>query len=91
MAVREYESWLLWGYDDDRRRSVKAMDPETAPRDAKGALRRLVPGYAPSTHQLEQTRRCDLSAVWAASRSFDKLVRSLAALVGSSVPLRPAR
>ncbi len=90
MASREYESWLLWAHPHALRAKVKATNPESAPRDAKKALDRILGGYAPSTHQLAQTRACDLHAIWAASDSSDKFVRSLADLVGVAAPTRPS-
>lgn len=89
MACREYESWVLWGYDPEARARVKALDPETNPRDAKKALARLRPGYTPSAGQEAVTRALNLSVVWSRSNSFDKLVRSVADLVGREVPARP--
>jgi len=91
MASREFESWLLWGFPAGDRDRVKASDPERSPRDAKKALQRLVAGYTPTTHQLAETRRMNLAAAWAASDSFDKLVRSVAALIGKRPPERPTR
>lgn len=90
MACREFESWVLWGYPVDDRRRVRALDPEVAPRDAKGALQRLRPGYKPSVHQREVVQTLPLPAVWAASDSFDKLVRSVSDLVGVRPPPRPS-
>jgi hypothetical protein len=89
MACREYESWLLWAFPAAEQERAKAVNPESAPRDAKKALEKLVPGYTPPTHQLEQTRRLDLAAVWALSDSFDKFVRSIAVLLQVSPPARP--
>lgn len=91
MACREFESWLLWGFPAADRARVHAANPEHTPRDAKRVLGRLVPGYTPTTHQLSQTRSLQLDAVWAGSDSFDKFVRSVATLTGSSTPLRPQR
>jgi hypothetical protein len=81
MAVREYEGWLLWNIDDAVLQANGIPDPESK-RDAKGALRRIVRGYSPTTHQLELTRQLDVSRVRDRSRSFDKLVRTLATLFG---------
>lgn len=91
MACREFESWFLWGYPDEARQRVRAMDPERSPRDAKGALARLQPGYTPSVGQAAAVRELDLRRVWSRSDSFDKLVRSVAELVGRVPPLRPHR
>ncbi len=87
MAVREYESWLLWNVDDDKLKERGVTDPEQK-RDAKGAMKLVVPGYAPTTHQLELTRKLDVDRVRCRSRSFDKLVRSLATLFGVTAPNR---
>lgn len=89
MASREYESWLLWGREAAERARARAPDPEVGPSDAKGALRRLEPDYGPTTDQERLTRTLDLPRVWSRSRSFDKLVRSLAWLTGAPVPGRP--
>jgi hypothetical protein len=86
MAVREYEAWLLHGLA--RAASLRAPQID-AKRDAKGLLRRYVPGYRPNLHQLEITRELDIGRCWARSDSFDKLVRSLAAITGAPVPARP--
>jgi hypothetical protein len=91
MASREYESWLLAGYPLAQRTAARAIDPDKAPRDAKRALARLVPDYAPATHQVQVTRNLDLTAAWKTSDSFDKLVRSLAVLVRAPAPARPTR
>lgn len=87
MAVREYEAWLLHGLP--RAASLGPVHID-AKRDAKGLLRRVVPGYRPNLHQLEITRALDLRRCWSRSDSFDKLVRSLASMTGVDVPARPA-
>jgi hypothetical protein len=51
-------------------------------------LKRLVPGYLPTTHQLNETRRIDIALVRKRSDSFDKLVRVLAVLSGTDLPER---
>lgn len=76
MAVREFETWLLLTFPDSRLRA-KAIHAPEAKRDAKGALRRLVPGYAPTTHQVEVVRRVDVARLRRRSMSFDKLVRDV--------------
>lgn len=92
MAAREFESWFLWGRTDHERRRVRAIDPERSPRDAKAAISRLVDGgYRPSSGQLSLVRSLPIGRVWARSDSFDKLVRSIAELVDTAVPLRPGR
>lgn len=79
MPVREFESWLLWSFDDSALTKIKASNPDRI-RDAKGKLERLVPGYTPTTHQLELTWGVDLERLRKLSKSFDKLVRTLAGL-----------
>jgi hypothetical protein len=46
-------------------------------RDAKSELRKLVPGYAPTIHQLDLARQVDIERLRRASDSFDKLVRDV--------------
>lgn len=82
MAVREYETWLLLARDDSSLGAVGLHHPERI-RDAKKALALLVPGYLPTTHQLSETRGIDVSFLRSRSESFDKLVRSIAALCGA--------
>jgi len=89
MASREFESWMLAGYDREVRQAVGAREPERSPRDAKKALARLVSGYAPSTHQTSVVRSIDLARAWAVSESFDKLVRSVSFVTGEIAPRRP--
>jgi len=89
MAVREYESWLLWALDAAVLTAAKLPDPERV-RDAKGALARIDPNYQPSIHQLPRTRALDIKHVTTRSRSFNKLVRELARLSGRPAP-RPLR
>jgi len=86
MAVREFETWLLTAHDEASLQRARITDIEKV-RDAKGVLERLVPGYAPTTHQLMLTRRIDIGAARHRSRSFDKLVRSIASLCGAPAPL----
>jgi len=90
MASREYESWLLSARPREVRKHLGALTPDIAPRNAKKALEKLVRDYTPATGQLYQTREMDLHRAWAVSDSFDKLVRSVAQLVGAKVPARPA-
>lgn len=80
MAVREFESWLLWAQPSEARERAGAANPE-AMRDAKKPLRKIIPGYKPTTHQLALTQKIDIAAVRAQSSSFDKFVRSIASLV----------
>jgi hypothetical protein len=76
MAVREYESWLVHNWPIESRTKAGLGQVEMI-RDAKWALRQLVPDYRPTRHQLEMTRSIDVDRVRSASRSFDKLVRTI--------------
>ena len=87
MAQREYEAWLLVSYTEEQRKTAKVRDPELI-RDAKGELRKLIPGYLPTVHQLAATRKLDIPRVRARSDSFDKLVRALGSLCGVKAPSR---
>jgi hypothetical protein len=81
MAVREYDAWLLLSHTDAELHGAGVRDPERT-RNAKEEMRKLIPGYKPSVHQLDATRRIDVGALRARSESFDKLVRDLAELCG---------
>lgn len=85
MIVREYESWLLLGCDFDSGRGSESI------RDAKGALRKLRPGYMPTIHQDKLTRELNIDRLWELSDSFDKFVRSLACIAELPLPRRPGR
>lgn len=87
MAVREYETWLLLTRDDKALSAAGIHQPDRV-RDAKKSLSALVPGYLPTTHQLSETRGIDVAFLRTRSKSFDKLVRSIAALCGA--PASPA-
>lgn len=76
MAVREFEGWLLWTFDEADLTRIKATNPERV-RDAKGKLERLVPGYMPTLHQQQLIQRVNVGRLRRLSRSFDKLVRTL--------------
>lgn len=83
MCVLEYEAWLLRTYSDEEHRAAKVRDPERT-RGAKEELRKLVPDYMPTTHQLELTRRIDVTALRTRSRSFDKLVRGIETITAAT-------
>ncbi|WP_437725865.1 hypothetical protein [Sorangium sp. So ce861] len=87
MAVREYETWLLLNHAQEELRRAGAPMVESK-RGAKEVLRRLVPGYLPTTHQLSETRKIDIALVRGRSDSFDKLVRALATIAGMPLPDR---
>ncbi len=76
MAVREFETWLLLSFSDADLKRARIRDAGSK-RDAKGQLAKLVPRYAPTTHQLELARRVDIHRLRGRSRSFDKLVRDV--------------
>jgi hypothetical protein len=90
MIVREYETWLLHSAAGAAERARGSASIESK-RDAKAAMRRIVPGYKPTTHQLRETQKLNIPTVWAASDSFDKLMRSLARIFDVTLPRRPAR
>jgi hypothetical protein len=79
MAVREYESWLLWNQPAEARSCAGISSPDSV-RNAKGALARIVPRYRPTTHQLPETQKLNIKNVRQCSKSFDKLFRAIAAL-----------
>jgi hypothetical protein len=81
MAQREYEAWLLLNYTDEQLRAAKVRNPEQV-RNAKDELRKLIPGYLPTVHQMEVTRRLDIPNLRTRSDSFDKLVRAIGSLCG---------
>ena len=85
MAVHEYETWLLLSRPDEELRAAGVPVPVSG-RGAKGALRKLVPDYAPTVHQLQETRRMEIAFLRERSASFDKLVRSIARLCASTEP-----
>jgi hypothetical protein len=87
MAVCEYETWLLLNFSEDALQRAGAPMPESK-RGAKEVLKRLVPGYLPTTHQLSETRRIDIPLVRKRSDSLDKLVRALATISGMPLPDR---
>jgi hypothetical protein len=87
MVVREYEAWLLHAFDEAQLRAVGVSDPERI-RGAKEKLKRIKPGYKPTTDQLKLTRGIDIARLRRASDSFDKLVRSLAAIFEVAPPAR---
>ncbi|WP_257458400.1 DUF4276 family protein [Archangium lipolyticum] len=87
MALREYETWLLLNYTDEQLAGAGAPEPERK-RGAKEALARLVPSYLPTTHQLRETQKLDIARVRKRSDSFDKLVRVLASISGTTPPAR---
>ncbi|EPX58789.1 hypothetical protein D187_003504 [Cystobacter fuscus DSM 2262] len=83
MAVREYETWLLLARGMIDLGSLGIYKPEKI-RDAKKAMRLLVPGYLPTTHQLSETRGIDVAFLRSQSRSFDKFVRSIEMLCATT-------
>lgn len=88
MAVREYEAWLLASKLNATASRGRPIDQIASPKDR---LRELVPRYKPSVHQLPLTRGIDVAALRRLSRSFDKLVRTLATLFGAEDPTNAAQ
>ncbi len=78
MAMREYEAWLLAAKTGSR---LVGKRPIEDVRDAKGHFARVWPGYKPSVDQLTATREIDVERLRTLAPSFDKLVRSIDALV----------
>jgi len=85
MIVREYEAWLLTARLDSPKHGSALVERI---RDAKGVLKKLVPGYKPTTHQLELTRAIDIERLRMHSDSFDKFVRALASIFEKPAPVR---
>ncbi len=80
MAVREYEAWILHGFSPEERALAGIVRHPDKIRNCKGALRKLMPGYQPTIHQLEGTRRMVPSVIRTRSRSFDKFYRAVEGL-----------
>lgn len=85
MAVHEYESWLLLNRTDAELDAAGVAVPVVG-RGAKGTMRKLVPDYSPTVHQLDETRRINIAFLRTRSKSFDKLVRCIASLCGVTAP-----
>ena len=95
-ACMEFESWLIAGattlagksFTDGRKELPERIDPvpvdpQSAPRDAKGWFRRIMKtGYKPTRDQAELTRLVDLDAVrQRGMRSFRRLEHAVKELV----------
>ena len=89
MVVKEFEAWFLWSMSDARRRERRIGDPDRI-RGAKNAFSKVRPDYKPSVHQVEEVKRLSLDRVYRSSRSFRKLVTSIAAIVGAKPPELPS-
>lgn len=89
MCCREFESWILHGVARSFPAAKGLADPDRSPRDAKGKLAEVLGRYRPTLDQLNLTRELDLAEVWRRSKSFDKFVRSLAAIANADLPSRP--
>ncbi len=88
MIVREFETWFLLSRTAAEL-AAAGVTGAAKKRNAKGAMGRLVRGYLPTLHQLEEVMRLDIDRVWSQSDSFDKLVRDLARICGVPCPHRP--
>lgn len=77
MACVEYEAWLLCSIVGS---ATTGGRPIEGIRNAKGELAKHFLGYKPAVHQLRLTQSMNLDLVWRHSESFDKLVRTLAAI-----------
>ncbi len=87
MAVHEYETWLLLNRTDEELSAAGVPVPVTG-KGAKAKLEKLIPNYAPTVHQKQETRSIKVDFLRTRSKSFDKLVRTIAALCGA--PAGPA-
>ncbi len=81
MAVREFETWLVLSHTPQQLERAGIRNAE-AKRDAKKLLEKLVPGYLPTTHQLELTKKINVTALRSVSNSFDKFARDVVAATG---------
>lgn len=81
MVVREFETWLILSHTPQELANAGIKNPENK-RDAKKLLTKLVPGYLPTTHQLELTKRINVAALRKVSKSFDKFARDVVAATG---------
>jgi hypothetical protein len=86
MAVREYETWMI--ASRERRAMIGSRSLESI-RGAKEYLRKTVADYKPTHHQAQLTRDIDIEVARSVCDSFDKLVRTLAAVAGVVAPPRP--
>ena len=86
MAVREYETWLVHAQPDAIIDDLNVASVELV-RDAKRLMRRILPNYTPTLHQLEQTRRLSIPRLRSRSASFEHLVRALSRIFGVVPPL----
>jgi hypothetical protein len=97
-ACMEFESWLISGIESlqdrrlaNERHGIKKTtvslppDPETAPRDAKGWIGKVMTmGYSPTRDQAELTQLVDLEVVRKRSpRSFRRLESALKQIVAA--------
>jgi len=89
MAVPEYESWLLLNRSDAELKAAGVALPLVG-RGAKSTMRKIVPDYSPTVHQLAETRRINIAFLRGRSASFDKLVRCIDALCGP-IPATPSK
>lgn len=85
-AVREFEAWFLASAKHIWRENIP--NPES-PRDAKGAVRRLLGGeYSPTIHQARLVSQMSLEEAHENSRSFRRLVSAINKLT-ANVRLSP--
>lgn len=86
LAEREFETWFLHGAKSlagvrGLPSTLDSPDDPVAIHDAKGWIRERAGRYTETVDQAKLAARLDLDATRRASRSFDKLVRAVLALV----------
>jgi hypothetical protein len=85
-CIREYEAWFVFNIESLRVAAPEfdwkagwACEDPSVKRNAKGLLREaMARHYKPSVHQLRLTQCVDLKSLFAQSRAYRKLVKSLA-------------
>jgi hypothetical protein len=97
VAVREYEAWFLAAAESLR--GQRGLPPDLAPpanpeaiRDAKGWLRRHMPGsrkYTETSDQAALTERFDLDLARSRAPSFDRGYREIERLLRAVMPASP--
>lgn len=85
-CIREFEAWILSSLDQIAARlddltnvsTEVSLEDNSAFRDAKGRLRRLLPdGYSESADQGRLVRGLDPSVLYARDRSFRRFVKAI--------------
>jgi hypothetical protein len=94
-AMKEFEAWLVAGVESLRGQSLaggRGIVPDTAAvpdidiegkRDAKGLLRRLIPGYDQILDQAVLAEKVDLEAIAKRCRSFRRFQSAISQLANA--------